>query len=131
MGLQEKRAIQNIKDNYFGDYQKKLNEIAGKELPYDINWDSFDMNSINMIPNVCLERILDAIKGICSDQLGKDAIAESLDKIVVNNIDVKDAENSKSMSFENKTLTINAGYGGSLRGCYTDTAMKEFLEDNL
>ena len=46
MGLQEKRAAKAIEEQYVGDYQKEINEIVGKELPININWDTFEMDYI-------------------------------------------------------------------------------------
>ncbi|GAA0893852.1 hypothetical protein GCM10009122_35320 [Fulvivirga kasyanovii] len=131
MGLQEKKAINAIKEQYFGDYQKELNEVVGKELPIEINWETFDLNSIKFIPSVCLQRTVDAFKKVCSDQDGKEAVQESINRIEVNNIEEANAGELKSLSLANGTFLINACYGGHHSGFFTDTDMKGYLESNL
>lgn len=131
MGLQEKKAIQGIKEQYFDNYQNELNEIVGKELPIDITWDSFDMEAIKFIPSVCLQRTVDAFKELCSDTIGKEAVQESITKIVVNNIPAEGAEEKKNLNLDSGILTIEASYGGHHSGYYTDTTIREYLENNL
>lgn len=131
MGLQEKKAAKAIKDQYFDDYQKDLNEIVGKELPIEINWDSFDLNSIKFIPSVCLQRTVDAFKAVCADDLGKEAVQEGISKIVVNNIEESTAAENKSVGLDSGVLIINACYGGHYSGFFTDTDIKGYLERSL
>lgn len=131
MGLQEKKAANAIKEQYFNEYQKELNEIVGKELPIEINWESFDLNSIKFIPSVCLQRTVDAFKEVCSDKDGKEAVQEGVNKIEVNNIASENAEELKNLSLANGTFLINACYGGHHSGFFTDTQMKNYLENNL
>ncbi|UII28315.1 hypothetical protein LVD15_07770 [Fulvivirga maritima] len=133
MGLQEKKAIQGIKDQYFNDYQKELNEVVGKELPIDIQWDTFntDLNAIKFIPSVCLQRTVDAFKEICSDAIGKEAIQESVQTIVVHNIEPENAEANKSLVFDGGVFTIRASYGGHHSGFFTDLQIREYLENAL
>ncbi|GAA5039487.1 hypothetical protein GCM10011506_38790 [Marivirga lumbricoides] len=131
MGLQEKKAAQSIKDQYFNDYQTELNQIVGKELPIEINWNSFDLNSIKFIPSVCLQRTVDAFKEVCADNFGKEAVQEGINKIAVNNIDESTAADNKSITLEAGVLTINAAYGGHHSGFFTDTTIKEHIENKL
>lgn len=131
MGLQEKKAIQGIKEQYFDNYQKELNDVAGKELPIDIQWDSFELNAIKFIPSVCLQRTLDAFKDICKDAIGKEAIQEGVTKIVVYNVAPEGAEQKKSLVLEDGVFTIHASYGGHHSGYFTDTQIREYLENTL
>lgn len=131
MGLQEKKAVQAIKDQYFNDYQTELNQIVGKELPIEINWGTFDLNSIKFIPSVCLQRTVDAFKEVCADNFGKEAVQDSVSKIVVNNIEESTAAENKNIKLEEGILTINAAYGGHHSGFFTDTTIKEYLESHL
>jgi len=83
MGLQEKRAAKSIEDQYLGNYQKEINDIVGKELPININWDTFEMDFIKFVPSVCLQRLTDGLKAVCKDDMGKEAIQESINSIEV------------------------------------------------
>lgn len=131
MGLQERKAAQAIKEQYFDAYQKELNEIVGKELPIEINWESFDLNAVKFIPSVCLQRTVDAFKRLCSDDMGKEAVKESIQLITVENIAEEGAEANKSLKLEGGTFKIRASYGGHYSGFYTDDTMREYLESVL
>jgi len=133
MGLQEKKAIQSIKDQYLPDYQKDLNEIVGKELPFDVQWDTFnnDMNAIKFIPGIALHRTVDALREICSDAMGKEAIQESLNRIEIHNIEQEGAEENKSLEVNDGVFTIKASFGGHYSGFFNDTQIKNYLENAL
>ncbi|MDR7128818.1 hypothetical protein J2X69_001150 [Algoriphagus sp. 4150] len=131
MGLQEKKAAQTIKDEYLDAYQKELNEIVGKELPIEINWDSFNLNAIKFIPSVCLQRTVDAFKGLCADSFGKEAVQENINSITVDNIPEEGADTQKSLILEGGVFKIKASYGGHYSGFFTDDTIREYLENAL
>lgn len=133
MGLQEKKAIQGIKDQYMGDLQKELNDIVGKELPIEIEWDSFsnDVDAIKFIPGVAVRRPIDAFREICSDDMGKEAVQEAINQLSIVNIEQENAEANKSMELKGGVFTIKASFGGHYSGFFNDTQMKEYLENNL
>lgn len=108
MGLQEKRAAKAIEEQYVGDYQKEINEIVGKELPININWDTFEMDYIKFVPSVCLQRVTDAFKEVCSDDLGKEAIAESINSIEVFCIANDGAEDKKELKIADGVFSLTA-----------------------
>src|SRR5690606_580426 len=114
-----------------GDYQKEINTAVGKELPIIINWDTFELDYIKFVPSVCLQRLTDAIKTICEDDLGKEAMQESLSNIEINCIVNEDAEANKSLKIEDGSFVLTACWGGHHSGYYPDIAIKEFLENNL
>ncbi len=45
MGLIEKRAIANIRDNVVPRYETELQQIAGDQVSYEIIWESSCMTS--------------------------------------------------------------------------------------
>ncbi|WP_417444112.1 hypothetical protein [Joostella sp.] len=131
MGLQEKKAIRMVEEQYLSDYQNEINTTVGKELPIKINWDTFELEYIKFVPSVCLQRLTDAIKNVCEDDLGKESIQESINTIEVNCIPNEDAEANKSLKIEDSTFTLTACWGGHHSGYYPDIALKEFIENNL
>lgn len=131
MGLQEKRAYTAIEEQYVTEYQKELNAIVGKELPIQINWDTFELEHIKFVPSVCLQRLMDAMKEVCKDNFGKEAVQESMDKIEVNCIVNEGAEENKKLDLSGKTFTLTACWGGHHSGFFTDLVIREYLESKL
>ncbi|QCE41813.1 hypothetical protein [Psychroserpens sp. NJDZ02] len=131
MGLQEKKAIRMVEEQYLADYQKEINEAAGKELPITINWDTFELDYIKFVPSVCLHRLTDGLTSICADDLGKEAVQEGINTIVVNCIPNEGAEEKKSLKIEDGVFTLTACWGGHHSGCFPDIALKTFIENNL
>lgn len=131
MGLQEKRAAKAIEEQYVGDYQTEINEIVGKELPININWDTFEMDYIKFVPSVCLQRVTDAFKEVCTDDLGKEAIAESINSIEVFCIANDGAEDKKELKIADGVFSLTACWGGHHSGYFSDLVIREFLENNL
>ncbi|WP_020530097.1 hypothetical protein [Flexithrix dorotheae] len=133
MGLQEKKAIQGIKDQYMGDLQKELNDIVGKELPIEMDWDSFskDIDAIKFIPGVAVKRSIDAFREVCNDDMGKEAVQESINQLAITNIEQENAEANKTMEVKDGVFTIKASFGGHYSGFFNDTQIKDYLMNIL
>ncbi|WP_159023680.1 hypothetical protein [Formosa sp. L2A11] len=131
MGLKEKKAAKSIEDNYLGNYQKEINEIVGKELPININWDTFEMDFIKFVPSVCLQRLTDGLKTVCKDEMGKEAVAEGINSIEVYCIPNEGAKDKKELKLEDGVFSLTACWGGHHSGYYTDLVIREYLENNL
>ena len=131
MGLKEKKAAKSIEDQYLSDYQKEINDIVGKALPININWDTFEMDYIKFVPSVCLQTLTDGLKEVCSDDIGKEAIQESINSIEVYCIPNEGAEDKKSLTLEAGVFALTACWGGHHSGFFTDLVIREFLENNL
>ncbi|WP_458627061.1 hypothetical protein [Winogradskyella sp. PC D3.3] len=131
MGLQEKRAAKAIEDQYLADYQKEINEITGKDIPIHINWDTFEMDFIKFVPSVCLQRLTDGLKEVCKDDMGKEAIQESINSIEVYCIPNEGAEDKKELKLEAGVFSLTACWGGHHSGFFTDLVIREYLENNL
>ncbi|MEH6704761.1 hypothetical protein [Galbibacter orientalis] len=131
MGLQEKRAAKAIEDQYLGDYQKEINEVVGKELPININWDTFEMDFIKFVPSVCLQRLTDGLREVCKDAMGKEAVQEVVNSIEVYCIPNEGAEEKKGLNLENGVFSLTACWGGHHSGYFTDLVIREYLENNL
>jgi len=131
MGLKEKKAAKSIEDQYLSDYQKEINDIVGKALPININWDTFEMDFIKFVPSVCLQRLTDGLKEVCSDDMGKEAIQESINTIEVYCIPNDGAEDNKALKLDAGVFSLTACWGGHHSGYFTDLVIREFLENNL
>jgi len=131
MGLQEKRAAKSIEDQYLESYQKEINEITGKELSININWETFELDFIKFVPSVCLQRLTDALKATCNDEIGKKAVAENVDSIEIFCVPNENAEANKELKLENGVFSLTACWGGHHSGYFTDLIIRNYLENNL
>lgn len=131
MGLQEKKTAKAIEDQYVGDYQKEINEIVGKEVPITIHWDTFELDFMKFVPSVCLQRLTDALKEICTDDMGKEAVQESINSIAVYCVPNEGAEDSKELKLEDGVFSLTACWGGHSSGYFSDLVIREYLENNL
>jgi len=111
MGLTEKRAVSAFKEGQYKILEKKIFEVAGKDIEIEINWDSLAVNGMSHLYNEAFEKVyfsplIMALEKICVDDFGKEAIAANLDKIIIEN--VGDNHNpAKWASFENKILKLD------------------------
>ena len=87
MGLIEKRAIANIRDNVVPRYETELQKIAGDQISYEIIWESFlhDITALENLEEKCFRVINDIFKKITVDDIGKEAVAEGVSQIRISN----------------------------------------------
>jgi hypothetical protein len=125
MGLAERRLAEKIKTEEFAPFLSQLHSIAGKNIAFEINWDTFiayDEYSLNRMKSNIFEQFTEAFQHICQDQLGKDAVAESIDTIKIANSDDLD---KLHFSFENKVIDVVVALAG---GSYTYWGSSELIK---
>ena len=89
MGLAEKRKIEELK-KVFLDWEKKIQKAAGNSIPMEVNWESIVTEETlgyvdQAFEKVFVEASVAGFKELCQDQMGKDAIKESVKKIIIQN----------------------------------------------
>src|SRR6187397_2407029 len=106
MGLNERRKIKELQDTTFPGRVKEIQEICGQEIPYEVDWDSLadDAEALNFIDNISCHRLNMALRVICQDEMGKQAVGDGLKKIKLKN--VRDKASMK-MTFEGGVLEMN------------------------
>ena len=59
MGLNERRKIKELRDATFPGRVKEIEEICGKPIPYEVDWDSLadDVEALNFIDNISCQVI--------------------------------------------------------------------------
>jgi len=111
MGLKERRAIKAFEE---GDYKKlvsQIQEVAAKQLDVEVDWEDLaveDMDHLyeTALPKVYFQPVIMALEKICFDEMGKEALAGGLDKIVIQN--KKDSHLVEGWAeLENKVLTLD------------------------
>src|SRR6476646_9573920 len=93
MGLNERRKIKELQDVTFPGRVKEIEEICGVAIPYEVDWESLadDPDGLNFIDNISCHRLNMALRVICQDDLGKQAVRDGLKKIKLKNVKDKAA----------------------------------------
>ncbi len=136
MGLAEKRIIKSYQEGQFQEHVKEINEIAGKEIDIVVDWDSLSNNEYSHLwedsfTKIYFTPIIEALKSIAADDMGKEALNESLSKI-----DIKDANDIYSAgmaySFSNSTLHVDHSPFSNVDQINERTeALTSLLEENM
>src|SRR5271168_1954219 len=93
MGLNERRKIKELQESVFPGRVKEIEEICGKAIGYEVDWDSLadDAEGLNFIDNLSCHRLNMALRVICQDDLGKEAVRDGLKLIKLKNVKDKSA----------------------------------------
>ena len=130
MGLNEKRKVKEIQDTTLPERTKELLEITGSPIGYDVDWagfqDSYD--ALNFLDNVSCHRLNMALRVICQDDMGKEAVREGLKTVKLKNVkEISD----KKLSFEGGVLEMQCAYAKGLSGAFSDNEIRELLIKKL
>jgi hypothetical protein len=90
MGLAERRAIEHFKNDAYPGWLQQIEETAGFAVPVEIVWEELAVadhadSYAEFFPKVYFRPLVDALRAVTVDQLGKDAAREGLSKIVIRN----------------------------------------------
>ena len=130
MGLNERRKIKDLQETVFPGRVKEIEAICGKAISYDVDWDSLadDMEGLNFIDNLSCHRLNMALRVICQDDMGKQAVRDGLKSIKLRNVKDKSA---MKMTFESGVLEMNCAYAQRTDGMFSDNAIRELLVSKL
>ena len=130
MGLNERRKIKDLQDVTLPGRVLEIQEICGKAIPYEVDWESFadDMEALNFMDNISCHRLNMALRTICLDDMGKQAVNEGLKLIKLKN--VKDKA-SMQMTFAAGVLEMHCAYALHTDGMFSDNAIRELLVARL
>src|SRR5690242_13670870 len=130
MGLNERRKMKELQEVVFPGRVKETEEICGKPIPYEIDWDSLadDAEGLNFIDNISCHRLNMALRVICQDDLGKQAVRDGLKKIKLKNVKDKAA---MKLSFEDGVLEMHCAYAQRTDGMFSDNEIRELLVKKL
>ena len=111
MGLAERRISKGFQENQYQGFLKEINEAVGKEVTVEVAWDTLQLEGMSHLyekawPLVYFQPLVTALKSICEDEMGKEAIAEELEKIVIKNEGGNSSANTW-VSFADKTLILD------------------------
>ena len=130
MGLNERRKIKELQDVTFPERVKEIEEICGKAIPYEVDWDSLadDAEGLNFIDNLSCHRLNMALRVICRDDMGKQAVRDGLKLVKLKNVREKAA---MKITFDGGVLEMHCAYALRTEGMFSDSAIREALEKKL
>jgi len=130
MGLNERRKIKELQDTVLPGRVKEIEEICGKAIPYDVDWDSFadDLAGLNFLDNLSCHRLNMALRTICIDDMGKEAVREGVKVVKLKN--AKDKSGMK-LAFDGGTLEMHCAYALGAEGMWSDNQIREELLKKL
>lgn len=130
MGLAERRKIKELQETTFPERVKEIEEICGKPIPYEVDWESLadDAEGLNFIDNLSCHRLNMALRVICLDDLGKEAVRDGLKLVKLKN--VRDKADMK-MTFEAGVLEMHCAYALRTEGMFNDNEIREMLMSKL
>jgi len=130
MGLEERRKIKELQDTTLPERTQELKEITGSDITYDIDWDTFanDSEALRFLDNLSCHRTNMALRVICADDLGKEAIKDGLKVIKLKNVNSKD---EMSIKFGGGALEMALNYAQGTNGYYSDNEIREVLMKGL
>lgn len=130
MGLAEKRLAKEIQTEKLPAFEAKIKEIVGSDIKVDIDWDTF--TAYDSYPLSRLDIVFSDLEGflkkICSDDLGKEALQETLTTIKLTNTDNRD---EVKMELKDKVLDLKFQLAGDSFSSYTDSQIADYVEKQL
>jgi hypothetical protein len=129
VGLNERRKIKELEEETLPGRVKEIEEICGKPVPYQVDWTTFDtLEALNFMDNLSCHRLNMALRMICMDEMGKEAVREGLKLVKLAN--AKDKASMK-MEFSGGTLEMHCAYALHTDGMYSDNEIRTYLIDRL
>ncbi len=129
MGLNERRKIKELQETTFPERVKEIEEICGKPIPYEVDWDSLadDPEGLRFIDNISCHRLNMALRVICGDDMGKAAVRDGIKLIKLKNV----APEAMKMEFSAGVLEMHCAYAKGTEGMFRDDDIRKLLEQKL
>ena len=129
--LDEKREIKKATDEWLPLKNKELGELSGGgKMSFEIDWSTFtgDLQGLNWLEFNGPQQVVNAFRMIGTDDLGKEALRESVKKIVVKNAK---EEKDKAMALKDGVFTLTCAFAKSPGGRFSHDQIKEFLTSHM
>jgi hypothetical protein len=130
MGLEERRMIKELQEVTLPGRVKDIEEICGAPIPYDVDWTTFadDKAGLNFLDNISCHRLNMALRVICADDMGKEAVREGLKKVRLVNVKSHD---QRKISFDGGVLEMHVSYAEGANALFSDNEIREVLMKGL
>ena len=106
MGLAERRASKAFQDENYPALKQEIDTAAHKNVLVEVDWDSlavedYSANYQEWWPKVFFMPLIEAFKSIAFDDMGREALASGLKKVVIRN------SGSSEATFQDGVLTLD------------------------
>lgn len=109
MGLNERRRQKELEETVVPKREEELQGITGSEIKYDIAWETFEtLTALNWLDQYIFKNINQGFAKICTDDMGKEAIAAAINTVRLVNVDKSDWY--KTANVTDGILTIEWDY---------------------
>ncbi|HVK67909.1 MAG TPA: hypothetical protein VM694_25790 [Polyangium sp.] len=125
MGLIEKRLIKEAKGSWLPDEQKDIQKEAGAPVVVDVDWATFETDeaALKNVQHLGVRKLANAFRVICVDELGKEAVREGVQRILVTNL----KEGAPSVVLDNGVVTLACVFAKGSDGCLPDLEIAKIL----
>jgi len=111
MGLAERRVQKDFQDNHFPKLKKEVDAAAHLTIPLEVKWDTLAPEGqshlfVDSWTKVYFQPLVAALKNVCRDDMGREAVKEKLKKVVMQNTQ-ENYSASRWAAFENGVLTLD------------------------
>jgi hypothetical protein len=130
MGLNERRKIKDLQEVTLPGRAQEIQEICGKAIPYEVDWVSLseDAEGLNFLDNLSCHRLNMALRTICIDDMGREAVQSGLQLIKLKNVPDKEA---MKITFDGGVLEMHCAYALHTDGMYSDGEIRDVLLQKL
>ena len=129
--LEEKREIKKAQESWLPEKNKELSELSGGgTMKFDVEWATFagDLQAMNWLEFNGPQQVLNALRMIGTDDLGKEALRDAVKKVVVRNVA---DEKAKSMAIDGGVFTLACAFAKSPGGRFSHDQIRDFLMSKM
>lgn len=126
MGLAERRKIKELQDEVLPAREREIAEICGSPIPYEVDWTSLDHDAqaLNFLDNLSCHRLNMALRTICTDEMGREAVREGVKRIALKNV----ADPAQvHIAFDGGVLHMHCAYAHGAEGMIPDGRIRQTL----
>lgn len=126
MGLPERRQIHHLQTEVLPQRSQEIAEICGTAVPYEVDWASIehDAQALNFLDNTACHRVNMALRVICMDTLGREAVASGLRRVQLRNV-ADPAQ--RHIGFADGVLTLHNAFAHGAAGLHDDGTIRNVL----
>ena len=126
MGLPERRKFKELQDITLPERSREIAEICGRAVPYEVDWASLenDAQALNFLDNLSCHRLNMALRVICQDEMGKEAVRDGLKQVRLKNVA---QPQQRHLAFAGGVLEMHCAYAQGTDGMHSDQAIRELL----
>jgi hypothetical protein len=130
MNMLERRKMKEVLEVSIPEREAEIVEIVGTLIRYEVDEDSFsgDIEGMNFVDNISGLRLSMALRVICADELGKEAVRDGLKLIRLSSVI---DESDKKLEFVDGVLFMTCAYSKGLSGAFSDGEIRTVLENGL